>query len=149
MANISATSRVNVFWFFIGKERAKSTLYFFCMITDRTTQLHTFSSQGRHNVITINPFTVPACNISGLKVHGHPSKQSIFRLYITSTFGAMRFDENPFTCQCENKKAKGFRILQFYWLFSSDIMAVKGLTIYSLAPPPSPSLSLSLSLSLI
>ena len=38
-------------------------------------------------------------------------------------------DENPFTCQCEKegKKAQGFQVSHFYWLFSSDIMAVTGL----------------------
>ena len=41
----------------------------------------------------------------------------------------MRFNENPFTYQCkkEDKKAEGFQISHFYWSFSSDIMAVKGL----------------------
>ena len=41
----------------------------------------------------------------------------------------MRFDENPFTSQCEieDRSSYGFHILQFYWSFSSDIMAVKGL----------------------
>ena len=41
----------------------------------------------------------------------------------------MRFDENPFTCQCEkeDKKTDGFQILHFYWLVLSDIMVVKGL----------------------
>ena len=38
-------------------------------------------------------------------------------------------DENPFTCQCEKegKKAQGFQVSHFYWLFSSDIMAVTGI----------------------
>ena len=38
--------------------------------------------------------------------------------------------ETPFTCQCEkeNKNASGFQVLHFCWSFSSDIMAVKGLT---------------------
>ena len=41
----------------------------------------------------------------------------------------MRFDENPLKCQClkEDKKAYTFQISLFYWLFLSDIMAVKGL----------------------
>ena len=41
----------------------------------------------------------------------------------------MRFDENLLQSQCkkENKKAEGFQILHFYWLLSSDIMAVKRL----------------------
>ena len=41
----------------------------------------------------------------------------------------MCFDENPFTCQREKegKKAQGLHVSHFYWLFSSDVMAVKGL----------------------
>ena len=41
----------------------------------------------------------------------------------------MRFRENPFTrqCQTESKKASGFQISYFYWSFSGDTMAVKGL----------------------
>ena len=41
----------------------------------------------------------------------------------------MHFDEHYFTYQCEKEKkmAYGFQILSFYWLCSSDIMAVKGL----------------------
>ena len=56
-------------------------------------------------------------------------KQYIVRSYNTSTFSAVRFDENPFTYQCEkeDKKAKGFQISLFYWSFSNNIMAVKGL----------------------
>ena len=34
------------------------------------------------------------------------------------------------TCQCE-KKAEGFQISLFYWLFSKDVMAVKGLNTMS------------------
>jgi len=36
----------------------------------------------------------------------------------------------PFTCQCqkEDTTAQGFKISQFYSSFSSDSMAVKGLT---------------------
>ena len=42
----------------------------------------------------------------------------------------MSFDESPFTCQCEkeDKKTEGFQIPHFYSSFSSEIMAVKGLT---------------------
>ena len=48
---------------------------------------------------------------------------------VTSTFNAMRFDENHFTRQCEkeDKKTEGFQISHFYGSFSSDVMAVKGL----------------------
>ena len=65
--------------------------------------------------IIINPFTAPACTISGLKVHEHPCKESTSRLYITSTFDAMRLDENPFTYQYKMKKekVKGFQISHF------------------------------------
>ena len=50
---------------------------------------------------------------------------------VTSTFNAMCFDENPFTCRCEkeNTKAEGFQISHFYWLFSSDKMTVKELNL--------------------
>ena len=62
-------------------------------------------------------------------MHGHACKLYIFQSHKASTFEAMHFDEDPFTCQCknENKKAQEFQISHFYWLFSSDIMAVKGL----------------------
>ena len=48
--------------------------------------------------------------------------------YSTSTFSAIRFDENPSTYQREkeDKKAEGSQISHFYWSFLSD-MAVKGL----------------------
>lgn len=64
-------------------------------------------------------------------MHGRACKRYIFLSYgyDKSTFKATSFDENPFTCHCEkeDKNAKGFQILQFYWLFLSNIMAVKGL----------------------
>ena len=74
-----------------------------------------------------NPFTAPACNISGLK-----DAQCVFRSYDTSTFNAVSFDENPFASQCEkeNKMLKGFKFRNFIslvFVFLSDIMAVKGL----------------------
>ena len=55
----------------------------------------------------LNPFTVPACKISGLK----DAQTRLQTVYIPvlqqSTFNAMCFDENLFTCQCkkEDKKA--------------------------------------------
>ena len=50
----------------------------------------------------INPFTAPACKISGLY-----DANSVFSGPVTSIFNAMRFDGNPLTCQCEKggKKA--------------------------------------------
>ena len=49
---------------------------------------------------------------------------------VTSNFKAMRFDGDPFTCQCEkeDKKASGLQISHFYGSFSNDIMEVKGLS---------------------
>ena len=35
-----------------------------------------------------------------------------------------------------DKKAEGFKILLFYWLFLSDIMAVKGLIMHLSHPLP-------------
>ena len=59
----------------------------------------------------------------GLMMHRHTSDP------ITSTFKAMHFDENPFTCQCEKevKQAEKFQIVHFYGSFLNDIMTVKGL----------------------
>ena len=47
---------------------------------------------------------------------------------ITSDFNAMRFNDNPFTCQCEKEKknAYGFQTSHLYWSFLNDIIAVKG-----------------------
>ena len=65
-------------------------------------------------------------------MHGRACKQYIFRSYNTSTFNAMRFDENRLTRQCENedRNSSGFQISHFYWSFSSDIIAVKGLNLW-------------------
>ena len=63
-------------------------------------------------------------------VHRRACKQYMFLvLEHIYTFSAMRFGESPFTCQCEKggKNAEGFQTSHFYWSFSSDIMAVKGL----------------------
>ena len=65
-------------------------------------------------------------------MHGCTSKQYIFGA-TTSTFNAMHFDSNPSACQCEkeDRNSWGFQILHFYSLFLSDIMAVKGLNLYT------------------
>ena len=80
----------------------------------------------------ISPFTAPACNISGLKDARTRLQTVYFPVLNTSTFNAVRFDENPFKCQYEkeNKKAEGFHISHFYWSFSSENMAVKGLWLF-------------------
>ena len=47
---------------------------------------------------SLNPFTLPACKISGLKdAQMHLQTVYIFRSYNTSALNAMRFDENPFS----------------------------------------------------
>ena len=64
---------------------------------------------------------------------GRAYKQYIFRSCNTSAMNSLNFDKNSFTCQCEteDKNADGFQILHFYWSFSSDIVAVKGLSCWS------------------
>ena len=56
----------------------------------------------------INPYTATACKWC-------TCREYILRSYNTFAFNAMRFDENPFTFQCEkeNKKAEGFQISHF------------------------------------
>ena len=63
-------------------------------------------------------------------MHGRACKQCIFRSY-NIYISAIRFDENPFTCQCEkeDKKAYGSQISHFYESFLNDIIAVKGLKV--------------------
>ena len=59
-----------------------------------------------HN--TINPFTAPACTISGLKgAHIHTWKQYIWWSCNNSAFYTVHFDRNPFTFSCKKKKKKG------------------------------------------
>ena len=55
---------------------------------------------------SINPFTAPACKISGLKsAHIHPCKQHIWWSYKKSTFNPVHFERSPLTCSFEGKKA--------------------------------------------
>ena len=65
--------------------------------------------------MSFNPFTAPACKISGLKDARTHLKNSIFSGPIASPFSVMRFGENPLQGQCEkeNKKAERFQILHF------------------------------------
>ena len=48
--------------------------------------------------------------ILGCTMHKHVCKQYIFRFCNTSTFNAIRFDENPLTCQCKKRKQKGLKV---------------------------------------
>ena len=79
----------------------------------------------------LTPSMPQPVKFTGWKLHGHSCRQSISRSFNTSTFNAKRFYENPFTCRCEKENKKGLRvkILHFYWSFSSDILAVKGLIV--------------------
>ena len=54
----------------------------------------------------INPFTAPDCKISRLNDAQTHLQMYIFCSYNTSAFSAMRFDENPFKCQCEKDDEK-------------------------------------------
>ena len=59
-----------------------------------------------------------------------PAVNSIFSCPITSTFNAMCFDKKIFShasAKRGTKRIKRVQISRFYWSFSSDIMAVKGL----------------------
>ena len=55
----------------------------------------------------------------GWKMHRCACRQYILWSCNTSTFSAVCFDENPFTCQCEkeNKQVEGFHILHLYARF--------------------------------
>ena len=84
--------------------------------------------------LSLNPFAATACEISGLK-DARTRLQTVYLAGpITPTSSAMRFHENPVTCQCEkeNKKADGFHIWHLYWSFLSDTAAVKGLSCFAL-----------------
>ena len=81
---------------------------------------------------TLNPFTAPACKISGLKrSHIHAWKQNIWWSYNRSTFNTAHFDINHFTCSCERGKSlNDLKLGTFVGRFPSDgvaSMAVKGL----------------------
>ena len=59
----------------------------------------TLDSDDRHFSVSLTPITAPVYNISGLKDARTGLQTIYFSAPITSTFNAMCFDENPFTCQ--------------------------------------------------
>ena len=60
----------------------------------------------------INPFTSPACKVSGLKsAHIHSSKQYIWWSYNKPTLNTVHFDKNPFLCSNDGDR-------NFYWSFT-------------------------------
>ena len=91
--------------------------------------LHELITQG-HEARRINPFTAPACKISGLKrAHIHACKQYIWWSYNKSTFNTVHFNKNPSLCSCQ-KDLNDFKFDAFVGRFQSDgaaSMAVKGL----------------------
>ena len=62
-----------------------------------------------------NPFTAPACKISGLKDARTHLKNRIFSGPLTSPFSAVHFDGNPLQSPCgkEKKKAETFKFSPF------------------------------------
>ena len=67
----------------------------------------------------LTPLLPEPLKCPGWKVYGNAYKHYIFRTHNTSTFNAMRFDENPFKCQCEreDKRVKCFRFCTFIGRF--------------------------------
>ena len=68
----------------------------------------------------INPFTAPACKISGLKDARTHLKNSLFSGPVTSPFSVMHFDENLLRSQCEKenkKRLKDFKSCTFIGSF--------------------------------
>ena len=65
--------------------------------------------------LSLNPFTAPACNISGLKDARTRLQTVNFPVYATSASNAMSFDENRFTSQCEKEDTilKGLKFRAF------------------------------------
>ena len=80
-----------------------------CCCSPVIVQAATENMQSNHSMrLVINPFTSPACKISGLKdvrIEA-PSNIYIFRSYNPPTFNATRFEENPFTCHCKKQNRK-------------------------------------------
>ena len=80
---------------------------------------------------TFNPFSAPACKKKnpGWEECERAFKQYIFWSCNKYYFNSVHFCENLVTyyCEKEKEKAKGSLISHFHWLFSNDIMAVKGL----------------------
>ena len=101
---------------------------------------------------SFNLFTAPDCKISGLKGARTRLKNSIVFGLITNMFSMLCVLTKTLShagAKKENKKAEGFQVLHFYWSFSNDIMAVKGLKpsifAYSALTHPFPITSLGLS----
>ena len=84
------------------------------------------AEKGRRREVCVNPFTVPACKISGLKsAHIHACKQYIWWSCNNSTFSTVHFDNKK-----KNLSRAPFKFGTVIFHFSSDraeSLAVKGL----------------------
>ena len=72
------------------------------------------------HTLWVNPFTAPACKISGLSsARIHACKQYIWWPCNTSAFHPVYFDTIPFTRSCKGvEKPDRFQTWHFYWSFS-------------------------------
>ena len=76
----------------------------------------------------LNPFTAPACKISGLKDAGTSLQNSIFFAPITRLLSMLCIVVKVLSrTSAKTKRQKGFRVSNFHWSISSDLMAVKRL----------------------
>ena len=80
-----------------------------------------------------NPFTATACTISGLKSARTRLQTVFFRSYNKLLSMLCLWERKKKSLRMpsekEDEKAYEFQFSHFCWLFSSDIMAVKGLTL--------------------
>ena len=62
-----------------------------------------FLFQNKHNMPALTPSLPQPVKFPGWKMHGCACEQYMFRSYDASTFTAMTFDENPFTCHTKKE----------------------------------------------
>ena len=89
-AVVMATVVVGFIWWRYGHR-----LSFWCRTLPDRGQCSAHSPTGRSQLL-LNPFTVPACNISRLNYARTCLQTLYFSCPITSIFSAICFDENPF-----------------------------------------------------
>ena len=79
--------------------RCKASDYICHIYVCGSPSLHYHRYRWCNYFLSLNPFTAPACKISGLK-----SAHNYTRLQVVSTFSIVHFDRKPFTCWCEGGK---------------------------------------------
>ena len=142
-------------WQFLTSEPGLAHLFFLSTVLLPSPSLSAFSSRSsskdyKHNVFIIfgssftqfeshplqlvfNPFTAPACKISGLKDARTPLlKKSIFSSPVTHLLSVLCVLIKILSHASAKKKKKGRRIWNFALLLIvfNDVMAVKGLTVF-------------------